>query len=203
MVCSTCDAQVGADDPTCAACGAAQQRVLALPIAPVRVPDPDPGVGVGIGVGVSTPTIDGPPLGGGDRRQRVSRPLVVVVLVAVAAFIAAGVLAVSRSSVSGALATTRTQLKTSNGRLSDSQSQIHDLQHEVSDLQAASEAGRSKLADATSAKQDLQRSLSACQDLFRTLASYASRTPPPSVRAQVASQLVSCFQGHVPPSIFP
>lgn len=198
MRCSTCGAQVGVFDRSCAACGA---DVAGMPPTPVtaRAEVAMREEASVVVAGVDTPKGTRAPV----RRRRV-RWTAIVVAAAVIAVAIAGILGASRADLADRLTTTDAELSASRGALADAEVQIDELTQQVTQLEDARDTVQSQLDDATAAQKNVQRSLTACQDLFRG-ASKLMGGGKPSRQEQVrlASQLVTCFEGEVPPSLFP
>jgi peptidoglycan hydrolase CwlO-like protein len=126
-----------------------------------------------------------------------------VAAVAVIALAAAGVLAVSRSSVASRLASADAELRDSHAQLADTRTQIDELTQQVTQLEGARDAAQSQLDDANAKTRDAQRSLTACHVFFRTSAElFRTGTASPDMKAKLTAELVSCYEGEVPPSLF-
>jgi septal ring factor EnvC (AmiA/AmiB activator) len=134
---------------------------------------------------------------------RADRPTKILAVVAVVTFLAAIVTGVSRTQVAGQLADARTDLSSTTSQLAAASDQVDSLQQQTHDLEVAAEQLQTKLDDAQAEEKNTRTSLEACQDAWRLAADFA-RTGVFSKgeAATVASKIVSCFEGKVPPSIW-
>lgn len=144
----------------------------------------------------STVLPEAPPERATEARRRIPWFTVVVATIALIAIATAAVLAVARSSLTRDLAATRVELDGANHRVTDAQTQADGLRQQV-------EGTRSQLDDANAATRNVRESLTACQDLFRAGLNIGSRPPTPGEATNAASDLVSCFEGEIPQSMFP
>ena len=211
MRCSTCRAPVSTFERSCPECGA-ELGVTSSILAP---PEPldrtwvEDGPAGAIAAPDTVAAGGETPIAAAGRRIRVlgpwsTRSTRIVAALAVIAISAAGVLGMSRASVAGRLDSTKGDLQRSQAQLTDARSQIDTLQHQVATADAARDSTQTRLEKSTATAKDTQTSLSACQHLFRELVAIGRGTPPPpQMQAKLTAQLVSCFQGQIPPSLFP
>lgn len=194
MVCTNCGAEARADNRSCVACGAVQDRDTG---SDLDARGPAQGFGFPV-VGVTAGASDqlAVSAAAAPARTPVLRKTITMAVAALVVVAMIAGLAVSRWSVAATLKSTRAALGTSNDQLGDVRTQLEGLKTQLADAQ-------SQLDDANATKRDVQVSLTACQDLFRLGASYANRTPSGPDKAKAASLLISCFQGEFPPSLFP
>jgi hypothetical protein len=181
MTCTTCGAYVAAMERSCGNCGT---DVLTAP-RPSMPPAP----------------LSEAPIAQAGRTPRKTKILTIATIVAI---VLAGAIGVSRTQVANRLATSDAALRDTRGRLSASARQVDQLTAQVHQLTAAQDSFRSSLEEARAAEKDTRASLVACQQIFRLGASLVNgRHVSSSTQVQMASRLVSCFEGEVPPSLFP
>jgi len=206
MTCSTCGALMGTLDTTCGSCG--------VPILTTTMPSPPAtgdvartdGNGERLGPPPPVLTIEPAPTServieplvepAKTRRSGWSRSSTILAAVLVIALAAGVGVAVSRAQVAGRLSTTEAALRDVRGQLDASTANVDRLESEIgraADQQDAVETQR----------DDARTSLRACQELFRASAEiFAGGRPSPADLARLQSQLVACFEGRVPRSIF-
>ena len=135
-------------------------------------------------------------------RRRVPWVKVIASAIVAAAFVAAvGINLSTKSSLGSA----RDQLSETGAQLAQTQKLYEGAKQEIAQVQASLDQTSAQFGDALATTHDLRKSLNACQNLWRMAARYSNGrvTPPPNLQAQIASGLVSCFEGQLPPSIFP
>jgi septal ring factor EnvC (AmiA/AmiB activator) len=170
---------------------------------PATIPAPPPELGA-IRAG---PVAGGPP-------KRGAAPWVTITVAVVAALAVAfgAVLAVSRASISSDLSTTRARLAASTSDLTAAQAQtealdakVADLGQQVADLGDDQARATSDLAESNRSKKDAQEALAACRHFLDLSADLFDSNRNPNVReqARLAADLVSCYEGKVPPAFFP
>jgi uncharacterized protein HemX len=132
-------------------------------------------------------------------KGRSRRGTVVLAALATVALIAAVVLGVSRQQVSGRLGTTTTERNVARTQLDAATTHATELQGQVDHLRSL----QTQLDHLRATQQDERKSLDACQDMLRVASRYSSfRDVPPAVATELAANLVSCFEGKVPPGLF-
>jgi hypothetical protein len=184
LLCSNCSAPISSGDTSCVVCGAAQTSPLEI----IMPPAPS--------VPATIPRDERP-------KRRPSRATMTIVGISVVALVLTGALATLLIGTRGTLVTTRGQLSAASGRLSDLRTRYDDLQGQIEQLQKARDDGRSQLDHVRAASRDTRESLDACQGLFRLGVTVGSRGPSASQTSKAASLLTSCFQGDIPPGLFP
>jgi len=127
----------------------------------------------------------------------------VLATVAAVALVLAAVMGISRTQIAGRLSAADASLREVRDRLDASTAQVDTLERRVRELESAQADLHTQLDRAHAETNDARVSLDACQDVFRLAAKYMNGGPPPSaVQMQVASKLVSCFEGQIPPALF-
>jgi len=106
-------------------------------------------------------------------------------------------------SLSGSLRSTKADLDAATDRSSQTAAQLDDAQERVVTLEGDLESAQGEVRRAGADLTDAEASLEACQDLFRLGAAFGSRMPSQGDQARAAALLISCFQGELPPQIFP
>ena len=118
---------------------------------------------------------------------------------AIVASIATIAVGVSRQQVAGHLGTATSERDVSRTQLDAATSQATELQSQLDQLRRV----QTQLDHLRAQQRDQEVSLKACQAVFRVGAKYPNfRAVPPATATQLASNLVSCFEGKVPPSLF-
>jgi len=182
MTCATCGALSGTLDTMCGSCGAGLRTAVLLPPIPVTPPEP------------------GPAAPAPASRERTPRVAKILVIVAVAAALLAGA---SRMQVAGRLSDRTDELGAANAHLTAANDQLGALEQRVQELEAALAGLHTGLDDANAAARNAQESLTACQDFIRIASQLANGGGVPSgAKAELASDLISCFEGKVPPGLF-
>ena len=209
MTCTRCGARLEADRTTCGLCGHEQRAVTAISVPPY-VDGSFSSFGVG-GPEVAPPSIaieappappmhdpDGPTNEPDDSRRRPWR-IVIVAMLSVA-LVASSVAIVS---LSGSLRSTKADLEAATDRSAQTAAQLDDAQERVVTLEGDLETSLGEVRHAEAELTDAEASLEACQDLFRLGAAFGSRMPSKGDQAKAAALLISCFQGELPPQLFP
>ncbi len=185
MTCSICGARLDTADASCSTCGATVMTTERSPLPPR-----------GDGVAVA------------DRNGHATRPTrprstKVLAIVAAVALVLAAAIGVSRTQVAGRLSAADASLREVRDQLDASTSQVDTLERRVRELESAQAELHTQLERANAETNDVRQSLDACQDVFRMAAKFMNGGPPPSaVQVQVASKLMSCFEGELPPELF-
>ena len=180
MTCAKCGALSGTLDTMCGSCGAGLRTEVLLPPIPVTPPEPGP----------EAPASRG-------RTPRVAK---ILVIVAVAAALLAGA---SRMQVAGRLADRTDELGATNTHLTAANDQLGALEQRVQELEVALAGLHTDLDDANAQSRNAQESLTACQDFIRMASQLVNGGGVPGgAKAELASDLISCFEGRVPPGLF-
>jgi hypothetical protein len=215
MTCSSCGAEVSALDTTCRACGAELRtpmrvafgaaigdaasdgermrtdEVSSPSLAPASPPTP---------ATPPAPTIGTSTAPARKRANRFTKVLAIVTGLVILVGIGA---CVSLTQLTSKLSRSEAEAASRSSQLTAATDQADSLQQRLGDLEVASQQLESKLDDAQGQVSDTKKSLTACQEVFRMAAKYPNPAQvPPSVAVQIASKLVSCFQGEVPPSLY-
>ena len=208
MTCTRCGARLEAERTICGLCGHDQRALTEISVPPY-VDRSFSSFGVG-GPETVPPSIameappaprmhepDGPKSEPGGRR----RPWrIVIAAVLSVALVASGV---AIATLSGSLRSTKAELGTATDRSAQTAAQLDDARARVATLEGDLESAQDKVRHADADLTDAKASLEACQDLFRLGAAFGSRMPSKSEQASAAALLISCFQGELPPQLFP
>ena len=182
MTCAKCGALSGTLDTMCGSCGAGPRTAVLLPPIPVTPPEPEPEA--------PAPA----------SRKRTPRAAKILVIAAVAAALLAGA---SRMQVAGRLADRTDELGATSTHLTAANDQLGALEQRVQELEVALAGLHSDLDDANAQSRNAQESLTACQDFMRMASQFVNGGGVPSgAKAELASDLISCFEGKVPPGLF-
>jgi len=186
MTCATCGALSGSLDTMCGSCGAGQRTAVLLPPIPVTPAELEP-------------EAPAPALAPASR-ERTPRVAKILLIVAVAVALLASA---SRMQVAGRLADRTNELGVANAQLTAANDRLGVLGQRVQELEVALAGLHTDLDDANAQLRNAQESLSACQDFIRMAAQLANGGGVPNgAKAQLASDLISCFEGKVPPGLF-
>lgn len=209
MTCTRCGARLEAERTTCGLCGHEQRAVTEISVPPYVEPSFS-SFGVGAPeIAQPSSTVEAPPAPpmhepdrpanqSGGRRPRPWR--IVIAAVLSVALVASGVAIVA---LSGSLRSTRAELGTATDRSAETAAQLDDARAQVVTLEGDLESAQGKVRHTQADLTDAESSLDACQDLFRLAATFGTGMPSAGDQAKFSALLISCFQGELPPQLFP
>jgi len=208
MTCTRCGARLEAERTTCGLCGYEQRAVTEIGVPPtvdrrfssfgVGAPEiAPPSITVEAPPAPAMHELDGPEREPGSRR----RPWRIVIAAVLSMALVASAVAIV--SLSGSLRTTRAELGTVTDRSAETAAQLDDAKARVATLEGDLESAQAKVRHTEADRDDAETSLEACQDLFRLGATFGARMPSKGDQAKAAALLISCFQGELPPQLFP
>ena len=208
MTCTRCGARLEAERTTCGLCGNEQRAVTEIGVPPyvdrsfgsfeVGAPEiAQPSITVEAPPAPPMHGPDGPANESGSRRRAWR---IVIAAVLSVALVASGVAIVS---LSGSLRSTKADLDAATDRSAQTAAQLDDAQERVVTLERDLESAQGEVRNAEADLTDSEDSLEACQDLFRLAATFGTGMPSAGDQAKAAALLISCFQGELPPQLFP
>ena len=148
------------------------------------------------------PTIEPmPPATPARKRLPVLKPVVAVLailVVALGALIAVTGAGHTLSDAKAKAAMAESALATANGK-------VEGLQKQVAGVQAQLDQMADRLEASDQATKTAQEAVAGCRDFFNKSAAIfnSGRAPSAKEQAQITAGLVACYEGDVPPGIFP
>lgn len=207
MTCTRCGARLEADRTICGLCGAEQRGVASFSVPPYvdrglassdDVESEPTGPSIAVEEPPTPPAFVRPTSAPAARRPR-SRWMWIAAVLAVA-LVTSGIVIVS---VSGSLRAARGDLTDANDRVARTTAELNDARAQATGLEDELDSSRAANRRTQDLRDDAQVSLEACQDLFRMVVAFSRGMPSKSEQAEATALLISCFQGEIPPQLFP